>query len=261
MLNTLRLISLAVRYHWDAQRSNPVNFFAAVFGMIINNSLAMWGLWAMLFDGKPDGQRLTVYFLALNGLITVAWGSVCFFLGGLHSLAAHVEDGSLDPMLSTPRHPLLLVAISNSLTAALGDLIQGSLTIVAIFFIAPWDEGVRCALFAVIGIFAVTGLFIFTGSIPFWMKRGGELSYLLREINLALSFYPSSKIFSGMARTVVYLTPALFVGILPIKAVDTGTWQSIATAMLSSVAFFFVAIQFFELSLKRYQTSNYVMAR
>lgn len=260
-MNTLRLIATAVRYHWDSQKSNPANLFAAVIGMILNNGLAVWGLWAMLFDGKPDGKQLTVYFLALNGMITIAWGSVCFFLGGLHSLATYVEDGSLDPMLATPRNPILLVAISNSLTAALGDVIQGSLTIVILFFIAPWAECLRCILFSIIGIFAVIGLFIFTGSVPFWVKRGSSLSYLMREICLSLSFYPSSKIFNGMARTLVYLTPALFVGILPIHAIESGSWSSSLIATAASAAFFLVAIQFFGLSLKRYQTSNYVMAR
>jgi len=260
-MKTLRLISLAVRYHWDSQKSNPANLFAAVFGMILNNGLAVWGLWAMLFDGKPDGKQLTVYFLALNGMITIAWGSVCFFLGGLHSLSTHVEDGSLDPMLATPRNPILLVAISNSLTAALGDVIQGSLTIVILFFIASWTEALRCVLFSFIGIFAVMGLFIFTGCIPFWMKRGSSLSILMREMCLALSFYPSSKIFNGMSRTLVYLTPALVVGILPIDAVETGTWSSSFIATSASIAFFFATVQLFGFSLKRYQTSNYVMAR
>jgi hypothetical protein len=80
-MNTFRLMKLALKYHWDAQKSNPANLIAGTVGMIVNNFIVLWGLWAMLFHGKPDGERLTIYFLSLNAMVTIAWGAVCFFIG------------------------------------------------------------------------------------------------------------------------------------------------------------------------------------
>ena len=260
-MNSLRLIALAVRYHWDAQRSNPVNLMAGVFGMIINNLIVIWGLWAMLFDGKPDSKALTIYFLALNGMLTVAWGSVCFLLGGLHSLSTYVEEGSLEPMLATPRSPLLLASISNSIAPALGDVVQGVLNIAALFYIATWAEAIRCVIFTGVCSVAVIGVFVMTGSVPFFVKRGSGLALLLREVCLSLSFYPTGKVFTGGARIFLFITPAAVTGFLPMSAIEAGTWQTAVIAVVAAVLLLWVSVRVFSLGLRRYQTASYVMAR
>ncbi len=118
-MNTLKLLSLSLKYHFDSQKSNPMNLIAGTVGMIINNLIVLWGLWAMLFYNKPNGASLTVYFISLNAMIAIAWGSLLFFVGGFRSLGEYIEEGSLEPMLSTPRHPLVLVGLSQSSTPAL----------------------------------------------------------------------------------------------------------------------------------------------
>ena len=260
-MKTLRLIWLAMRYHWDAQKSNPVNLAAAVVGMIVNNTIVLWGIWAMLFDGKPDSHQLTIYFLALNGMLTVSWGSVCVVLGGLHNLNTYIDEGSLEPMLATPRPALLLIGISNSLTAAIGDVIQGGVSLIVLFFIASIGEALRCVAFTCVGIVAVIGVFILTGSIPFFMKRGSNLALLAREISLSLSFYPTGKVFTGLGRYFLYLTPAAALGILPMQAVESGTWINAGISLIAAAAVFCISILVFSLGLKRYQTASYVMAR
>jgi len=59
-VKTFSLIRLAISYHWDAHRFNPVNLLAGVFGMMINNTIVLFGLWAMLFSGKPDSGKMTL---------------------------------------------------------------------------------------------------------------------------------------------------------------------------------------------------------
>lgn len=260
-MNTLRLMALALKYHWDAQKSNPVNLFAGTFGMIVNNCIVLWGLWAMLFDGKPDGQKLTIYFLSLNAMVTIAWGSICFFLGGVRSIGEYIEEGTLEPMLATPRQPLLLVGISQSIMPALGDIIQGCCNLVALFFLAPLEMAGRCMVFTLVSATAFLGLFILTGSIPFFVRRGNALSQLLLECNLSLSFYPTGKIFSDRGRILLYLTPAAVTGVLPMTAIDNGSWQSALVALFAAVFFLWLAIRVFQFGLKRYQSSSYVMAR
>lgn len=258
---TLRLLLLAVKLHWNAHKSNPANLFAGVIGMIVNNLIVMWGLWAMLFDGKPEGDKLTIYFLCLNSILATSWGSICYFLGGIRRLGDYIEEGSLEPMLSTTRDPLLLVAIAQSSIPSLGDIFQGILNLFVIFYLSDFALTFRCMAFTFVSASAVLAMFIFFGSLPFFVRRGSTLGQLLIETNLSLSFYPTGKIFTDSSRFFLYLTPAAFIGVLPMEAIESGHWGWGLLAMIGSAVFFLLSVRFFRIGLKRYQTSSYIVAR
>ena len=263
-MDSLRLLILALKYNFDSQKSNPMNLIAGTFGMIINNAIVLWGLWAMLFDGKPDGKHLTMYFLCLNSIVTISWGSILFFLGGLRNLALHVEEGTLEPMLSTPRHPLLLVAISESSTPALGDILQRLCNLFAIFYLAGAMLALRSFLLVFVSIIGFMGLFILAGAIPFFLKRGNSFAQLFIECNLSFSFYPSGKIFSDYGKILLYLIPAAFTGILPMAAIETASWVNAIIAIIAiigAIIFFLLSISVFMKGLNNYQSSSYVAAR
>lgn len=260
-MDSLRLLILALKYNFNAQKSNPMNLIAGTLGMIINNVIVIWGLWAMLFDGKPDGNQLTIYFLCLNSIITISWGSILFFLGGLRTLAQHVEEGTLEPMLSTPRHPIFLAAISESSTPALGDIIQGIINLGVVFYLAGFMMAIRCFFFVFVSAIGFMGLFILAGAIPFFLKRGNSFAQLFIECNLSFSFYPTGKIFSDYGKILLYLIPAAFTGILPMNAVESGNWIQALVAIAGAASFFSISVFIFMKGLKNYQSSSYVTAR
>ncbi len=260
-MDSIRLLILALKYNFSAQKSNPMNLIAGTLGMIINNVIVIWGLWAMLFDGKPDGKQLTIYFLCLNSIVTISWGSILFFLGGLRNLALHVEEGTLEPMLSTPRHPIFLVAISESSTPALGDIIQGSINLLVVFYLAGAMIALRSFFFIFISAIGFMGLFILAGSIPFFIKRGNNFAQLFIECNLSFSFYPSGKIFSDYGKVLLYLIPAAFTGVLPMNAVESASWMQALIATVGAICFFSISVIIFMKGLKNYQSSSYVTAR
>jgi ABC-type uncharacterized transport system permease subunit len=164
-------------------------------------------------------------------------------------------------MLSTPRNPLVLIGISQSITPALGDIIQGLCNLLALFYLAPFDMAVRCIGFTIVSAIAFLGLFIITGSIPFFVQRGNALSQLLLECNLSLSFYPSGKVFVDKGRLFLFLTPAAVTGILPMTAIENGSLESGLIAFIGAVAFLFLSVVVFNLGLKKYQSANYVSLR
>lgn len=261
MVSTFKLIFLSIRYHWDSHRSNPTNFYAAIIAMVLNNAIVLWGLWVMLFDGKPNSKTLTTSFLALNAMVTIGWGSICFFSGGIRSLAEYIDENSLDPMMATPRPTLLLVSMSQSQLPALGDLIQGLGNLVALLFLAPFDFVVRTFIFSFVSGLSFLGMFIFVGSLPFFLKRAQALAQLLLECTLSLSFYPSSQIFSGSTRALLFLTPAALTALLPMSAIESATIESAIISAVSSMIFFAAAILFFQFGLKRYQSGNSLALR
>ena len=260
-MKTLKLIALAISFHWDSQRSNPVNLVAAIGGMVINNSIVLFGLWAMLFSGKPDGAKMTLYFLTLNTIVTISWGTTCFCMGGFYALPEFVEEGSLEPMLSSARHPLLLVGISQSLLPALGDIAQGLCTLCVVTYLGGVARRFKC--FAMVGVSAVacSATFILTGSIPFFVTRGGQLASLIREICLALSFYPTGKVFDDRMRIALWMTPAAAIALMPMWAIDEWSFTRVGIASLSAIGLFTLAIGIFQLGLRRYRPANYVLPR
>lgn len=260
-MGAFRLALLAARYHWDAHRASPANFFAAVFGMVINNLIVLWGLWVMLFDGKVDGDRLAINFIALNAMITVAWGSIEFFAGGMRALADYIEDGTLEPMLATPRNPLILIGISQSSAPALGDILQGFVNLAFLFATAPLGLASGCFAFTFVSAAGFLGLFIFAGSLGFFLPRGSTLARLLIECNLSFSFYPSGQVFDGKGRLFLYVLPAAAAAILPMDAIEQGTWGAAGISIVAALGFLLVACRIFALGLKRYQTASYVSAR
>lgn len=260
-MNAIQLLFLSVKYHFDSQKSNPMNLIAGTLGMIINNLIVLWGLWAMLFHDKPNGESLTVYFLSLNAMITIAWGCLLFFVGGFRSLGEYIEEGSLEPMLSTPRHPLLLVGLSQSSTPALGDILQGLLNIVVLCIMQEWAVAGKTLIFSAFSAVGFLALFIMAGSFSFFMKRGNSFSQLFIECNLSLSFYPTGKIFTDIGKFLILLTPAAFTGLLPVNAIEHASLENILKTSIGSLLFFALACWLFSVGVKRFQSAQSMVLR
>ncbi len=95
---------------------------------------------------------------------------------------------------------------------------------------------------------------------PFFVKRGGTLAQLFLECSLSLSFYPTGRIFTGPGRLLLFLTPAAIAGVLPMDAIETGSWIDIFISVMASIVILKCATEVFKIGVKRYQSSSYVMA-
>lgn len=258
MKHTLKLMKMALCYNLDAHRSNPANLFAGAFGMLINNVLFLCGMWGMLFAGKASNAKLVPYYIALNSIIMASYGFVHFFFGGLRAIGDYITEGTLEPMLATPRDPILLAAISKSSTFALGDLIMGMMGIIAMAFHLHPDFtlllSLRTFIAAVISAIAFSALAIAAGSISFFIPRGTQVGNLLYEITISLSSYPTGKMFSGTGRIFLLLTPAAATAILPIEAVEKADFISFLLATVVALLFFAGSVVFFRTGIRRYRS-------
>ena len=102
----ISLFFKAMKHNWSAQASNPVNLWCGLLTMIVNNILFLYGMWLMMFAGKEQNKAIFPFYLTLTVLAYIGWGTLNFFLGGLKELGYIIDDGKLEPMLGTPRHPL-----------------------------------------------------------------------------------------------------------------------------------------------------------
>jgi ABC-type uncharacterized transport system permease subunit len=248
-------------YNLDSHRANPVNLLAGIVGVALNAVFLLLGVWAMLFAGKVQNQNLVPYFITLQAIVMFSWGFVNFFFGGLRSLPEYVTEGALEPMLATPRNPLLLAALSKSNAPSLGELGMGCCCLLFIGSKWGWEMaggGLMAAGIATLGWMAV---FILAGVISFFVLRGNQLGHLLIDTTLAMSWYPTGKIFSGMGRIALLLTPAAATAILPMEWVERLGWREFALALLAAITFFAFSIGLFQLGLKRYRAVSLIGAR
>lgn len=254
----MNLLFQALIYNMDAHRSNPVNLWAGALGMMINNILFLIGIWGMIFAGKPQNSDLLFYYLALNATVMVAWGAMNFFFGGLKSLGELITEGALEPMLATPRDPLLLAGISKSHPIALGDFLMGIIGFVVLAF--RWSSFLvlKCAIASVLSAIGFMALFIFAGALSFFIPRGSAIGQLLIEITVSLSVYPTGKMFVGLGRIFLLLTPAAATAVLPLEAVESAGFTGFLGALGAALAFLYFSIGFFRQGLRRYRAVSII---
>ena len=107
-------------------------------------------------------------------------------------------------------------------------------------------------------LLAFIAVFIIAGSMAFILERGSYLSRFIIDATFYLSGYPTDKIVTGKARCLLYLTPVLFVTILPMNAIEKSSVLGFIITFLASLFLFFGSIIFFNQLLKKYKSSNIV---
>lgn len=229
--------------------------------MIANNVLFLYGMWLMIFDGKAQNKLLFPYYLTLTALAYIGWGSLNFFVGGLREMGEIIDNGKLEPMLGTPRSPLLLVAISQSSATALGDLIQGLVTLGLLFWVADANWALRAILASVVVLFGFASVFIAAGTLAFFVSRGASLSFFIIESTLSFTMYPVTKILEGPSRWFLYVIPAVVTATLPMAWIEEAGWLQFLTMMILTFMAFLLSIAFFYQGLKRYRAASYISTR
>lgn len=257
----ISLFFKAMKHNWSAQASNPVNLWSGLLTMIVNNILFLYGMWLMMFAGKEQNKAIFPFYLTLTVLAYIGWGTLNFFLGGLKELGYIIDDGKLEPMLGTPRHPLFLAAISQSSVTALGDFLQGIFTLAFLYWYIGIEWGLRATLTSGVVIVAFAAIFIASGTLAFFMSRGASLATFLIESTLSFTMYPVTKILEGNSRMLLYIIPAALTATLPMAWIENATWSDFIILNVAAFGCFALSVLFFNYGVKNYRASNYVSAK
>ena len=251
----------AIKHNWSAQASNSVNLWSGLIAMIVNNILFFYGMWLMLFAGKAQNQFIFPFYLTLTTLAYIGWGTLNFFVGGLKDLGEIIDDGKLEPMLGTPRHPLFLVAISRSNVTALGDLLQGIFTLGFLYWYTGYAWALRATFSSVIVVLAFASIFINAGTLAFFMNRGASLGIFITESTLSFTMYPITKILEGNSRMILYLIPAALTATLPMAWIENATWFDFLVMTFATFFSFILSVAFFNFGVKSYRASSYIATK
>jgi ABC-type uncharacterized transport system permease subunit len=254
------LIYRATVAHFKTHWSSQANFWAGILGMLVNNSLTLLGIWAMLFAGKTGLDAARDQFLVMNFILMFTWGIIHVFLGGLVELDSQINGGGLDLALATPRNPLLVLSLTSSSLPAWGDLILGLIGIIIFTFqLGPLFlvNAMAIGLFALIALGAV---FLGVGSMAFWFRRTEAMTSVILNMCLAFNTYPIDT--TGQAgRWMIFLLPLLLLGVMPANYVLNPTWELLAIEAAASIGFLLAMLLVFWVGQKRYQSSAAMTAQ
>jgi ABC-type uncharacterized transport system permease subunit len=172
-----------------------------------------------------------------------------------------IDNGRLEPMLGTPREPLFLIAISESSATALGDLIQGLITLLLLGWISDGGWVLRASLCSVFVIINFASIFIAAGTLTFFINCGASLSSFIIESTLSFTMYPMTKVLGSQSRWVLYLIPAALTATLPMTWIENASLLSFSIMLLFSLLCFFLSLQFFKWGVRSYRTASYIGVR
>lgn len=257
--NQLRISIMSIKYALIREMLNKVTFLTNIIFMILNNASFILQ-WLIFFSLKDNfGGYSFNQVLLLWGIASGTYGVSHFFFKNAYKLSDFVNTGKLDSFLVQPKNVLISIITSDISTSAIGDMLYGLI----ILFIASKSilGGLLYFLFCITGGLIITSFVIIIGSLSFWFGKSDVLSETLVMSSISFSTYPDG-IFKGIIKSLLYIiVPVGFVAYLPIKIITSFKLILFLAIILVTILFILLAFYIFNKGLKRYSSSNLMIAR
>jgi len=255
----LKVMLLSIKYNIMREMTNRTTFFTNIIFMILNNA-SFIVQWIVLFSIREEigGYQLNDVLL-LWGLAAGSYGFAHLLFEGSFELTNLIINGKLDSFLVQPKSVLLGVITSKTKISAIGDLIYGYLILLLTY--NNITSFLLFTLFAITGGLIVTALAIIFGSLSFWLGKTDALAYSLNSIILHVSTYPDG-IFKGIIKIILYtVIPVGILAYLPVRVMQGFDIGIIAIIIFAAIFLVFLAFITFNKGLRRYSSSNLMIAR
>lgn len=244
---------------WKANLQSVMEYRGAflfqVFGMMINNGIYFL-IWVIFFDRFKDvrGWQLDDMFITY-GIVASSFGLVSLLFGNAFNLGDVITKGRLDYYLSLPRPVLLHALSSRSIASGFGDFTYGFLSY-AFSGQYSWDGLGRFVLGMIMGAAVFAAFLILIQSLAFWIGNTSYLGALALNAIITFAIYPIT-LFDNAAKLILFtLIPAALIGAIPAEFVRSFTWGTLGKLTLGSLTFLFIAVEVFQLGLRRYESGS-----
>lgn len=257
--NQLKVIFLSVKYNIMREMTNRVSFLTNVSFMVLNNA-AFILQWLLLFHLKEDiGGYSLNDIMILWGLVATTYGLSHIFFQNAYALPELIMNGKLDAYLVQPKNILLGVITSGTNPSAIGDLIYGYL-VLFIFKFSPINL-LLFTYFSILGTIILTAFIIIVGSISFLIVRGDMVAETLTNLLINFSTYPDTIFKEGIRLLLYLIVPVGFVVYLPLKVILSFNLLSFLAITGFTIGITLLSFFIFYQGLKRYSSSNLMIAR
>ena len=255
----LKIISLSTYYAIQREMLNKASFLSNVIFMILNN-LSMIIQWIVLFNLKSNIAGFEFKdILLMWGMAASTYGFSHFLFEKAYSLSSLIVDGSLDNYLVQPKSVLLSAISSQIGVSALGDLIFGYIMLMLYGITLP--NFLLFTLFTISGGIINLSVAIISGSFSFWFKNSDVIEETSSHLMVSFATYPGG-IFKGIVKVLLYtFIPVGFVTFLPVELLINFDLKLMLIVFGVSLLFIALATFIFYRGLKRYSSSNLMIAR
>jgi len=236
------------------------SFLMNIIGMAINN-IAFIVLWVYFVKSVGIiGGWTTFDVIGLQGFTALSYGIIFSVAMGVRKLPGYITSGAFDNFMLSPKNLITRIATSIFSVSALGDILFGLICIIIYGFLI--HVSLMQSIFILILVFLSAIIFfsvsLLIQSINFYFVDAESIT----EGAFGLFFTPSlfhGGAFQGMTRFIfTFIIPSLLIGAIPIEIVKSISITKLLFLIIFTFFWLFVSIKFFNHSVKKYESSNFM---
>ena len=238
------------------------DFIIGVIGLFISQIFNILFL-AIIFSKIPNLLGWKYYQIVfIYGFSLIPKGLDHMLFDNLWNVGHNiVRKGEFDKYLTRPINSLFYVLVEKFQADAFGELIIGIMLIS--YSLSQLD--VKISLIRIIALIVVipfatliyTSIKIATSALAFWIKRSGNITYMLYMLN-DFSKYPVT-IYNKVIRNIItYIIPFAFTGFLPACYFLKGenVLFNIGGTIIISLVFLFISINIWNIGINHYESAG-----
>ena len=257
--NQLKVTLLSVKYALVREMLNKTTFITNVVFMILNNACMIFQ-WIILFSLKDNfGGYTFKMVILLWGIASATYGFSHFFFKNAYKLSNTINLGKLDSYLVQPKNVLISCITSDITTSALGDIIYGY--IMLLIYGINLKSFILFTFFIICGGLMLTSISVILNSLSFWFQKTDVLADIGMSIMTNVATYPDG-IFKGVTKILLYtIVPIGIVNYIPIQVITDFNINLLLVTVFATILLIILAFITFNKGLKRYSSSNLMIAR
>lgn len=257
--NQFKISFLSVKYALMREMLNKTTFITNIVFMLLNNAsfIIQWIIFYSLKDNV--GGYTFKQVLLLWGMAAGTYGFSHFFFKKAFSLSDTINDGKLDSYLVQPKNVLLSAITTDVEPSALGDIIYGYIMLFIYGVTIP--NFILFTLFLICGGIMITSISVIFSSLSFWFNKSDIIADTTNSLMTSFSTYPDG-IFKGFVKILLFtLIPVGIVIYIPVNIISTFNFNLFILVISITLLLVFIAFTIFYKGLKKYSSSNLMIAR
>ena len=257
--NQCKVTGQSIQYALMREMLNKVSFFMNITFMILNNATFIIQ-WLIIYRLKNTvGGYDFSQILMLWGIAASTYGFSHFFFKKSYSLSETITNGKLDSYLVQPKNVLLATITSDVEVSAIGDMAYGFIVIFLSGITLP--KFFLFLLFTICGGIIMTCIAILLASLSFWLGRSDMIAETGNNLMVSFATYPDG-IFKGIVRIILLtIIPIGLTSYIPVWVMTSFNLPFTIIVILGTVFFLCLAYGIFYKGLKKYSSSNLMIAR
>lgn len=257
--NQFSISFLSIKYALMREMLNKTTFITNIVFMVLNNASFIIQ-WLILFSLKEDVGGYTFnQVLLLWGFAAGTYGFSRFFFKKAFNLSDIINNGKLDVFLVQPKNVLLSAITTDVEVSALGDILYAY---IMIFIYKPSILNLLLYTFLIIlGGLILTSISVILSSLSFWFNKSDIIADTGNSLMTNFATYPDG-IFKGTVKLLLYtLVPVGIVNYIPVSIISSFNINFVLLVIGVTILLVLIAFLVFYRGLKRYSSSNLMVAR